>query len=112
MFLSDDIIQMVVEQMNLYHFQLKGILLNVTTNEMKYFIAINLLMGVVDMPAYTDYWSAFLRFDKIADVMSINRFQQIRRYLHFADNNLRDNSRSIDRWSILQNPAISWNSSS
>lgn len=46
---------MVVEQMNLYHFQLKGILLNVTTNEMKYFIAINLLMGVVDMPAYTDY---------------------------------------------------------
>lgn len=89
MFLSNDIIELMVDQTNLYHVQLKGTSLNVTTDEMKDFIAINILMGVVTMPAYTDYWSNFLRFDKIADIMNLKRFQQIRRNLHFVDN-LRD----------------------
>lgn len=88
-FLSNDIIDLMVEQTNLYCVQLKGTSLNVTTDEMKDFIAINILMGVVTMPAYTEYWSNFLRFNKIADIMSLKRFQQIRRNLHFVDN-LRD----------------------
>ncbi|XP_063627513.1 piggyBac transposable element-derived protein 3-like [Cydia splendana] len=50
-------------------------------------------MGIIDMPAYTDYWSKFLRFDKIADVMSLKRYEQIRRYLHFADNEMDDGDR-------------------
>lgn len=55
-FLSNDIIDLMVEETNLYCVQLKGTSLNVTTDVLKDFIAINILMGVVTMPAYTEYW--------------------------------------------------------
>ncbi|KAH9640927.1 hypothetical protein HF086_015622 [Spodoptera exigua] len=37
-------------------------------------------MGVVVMPSYKDYWKTSYSYGKIADVMQIKRFQQIRRY--------------------------------
>lgn len=42
------------------------------------------------MPAYLDYWSVKFRYANIADIMPLKRYQQIRRYLHFVDNNLDD----------------------
>ena len=44
-------------------------------------------MGIVKLPQYFDYWSNTLRYPAIADVMSWNRFSEVRRYLHFVDNN-------------------------
>ncbi|KAH9630071.1 hypothetical protein HF086_016253 [Spodoptera exigua] len=38
------------------------------------------------MYAYTDYWSKILRYNKIADIMTLKKFQLLRRYLHFNDN--------------------------
>lgn len=76
----------MVEQTNLYHVQTKGKSLNVTVDEIKDFIAINTLMGVVNLPAYTDYWSQGLRYEKFANIMPLKRLQQVRRYLHFSDN--------------------------
>lgn len=93
LFLSDDLIDLMVEQTNLYHMQTKGTSLNVTADEIKDFIAINTLMGVVNLPAYTDYWSQGLRYEKIANIMPLKRFQQVRRYLHFSDNLQDDGDR-------------------
>ena len=42
-------------------------------------------MGVVKMYAYTDYWSKILRYNKAADILTLKKFQLLRRYLHFND---------------------------
>jgi hypothetical protein len=45
------------------------------------------------------YWSSQdgLRMDLIADVMSYNRFTEIKRYIHFADNSNQPNT-VIDKY--------------
>lgn len=73
MFFSDNIINMIVEETNLYSTQAKGKSLNVTADDIKDFFAINLLMGIVKLPAYTDYWSHEYRYPAIADVMSLKK---------------------------------------
>lgn len=60
-------------------------------DEFRDFLAIHIIMGVVSMPSYTDYWSLQYRFGLVADLMPLKRYQKIRRYLHFVDNST-DNS--------------------
>lgn len=67
--------------------------IQVTGNEMHDFLCIHILMGIVEMPSYLDYWSSRFRYTQIADLMSLKRYQQIRRFLHFVDNSLEDNDR-------------------
>lgn len=43
-------------------------------------------MGIVEMPAYVDYWSEKFIYGKVVDTMQLKRYQQIRRFIHFADN--------------------------
>ncbi|XP_013194243.2 piggyBac transposable element-derived protein 2-like [Amyelois transitella] len=50
-------------------------------------------MGVVKMPAYTDFWAKESRYSKVADVMPLKKFQKIRKFLHFANNNEDDGDR-------------------
>ncbi|KAF9409712.1 hypothetical protein HW555_011002 [Spodoptera exigua] len=58
----------------------------VTKDDICDFIGITLLMGVVQMPAYRDYWSKALRFPENADIMTLKKYEKIRRFLHFVDN--------------------------
>ncbi len=87
---SDDIFTLMVEQTNLYSVQKTTVSINTTVQEMKTFIGFELIMGIVHMPAYTDYWSNELRFPLISEKMSLKRYQQLRRYIHFADNSTDD----------------------
>uniref|UniRef100_A0A1B6LRI5 PiggyBac transposable element-derived protein domain-containing protein n=1 Tax=Graphocephala atropunctata TaxID=36148 RepID=A0A1B6LRI5_9HEMI len=87
---TNNIWDLMVAQTNLYSCQVTGSPINVNLSEMKGFIGILIMMGIVDMPAYTDYWSVDLRDDKIASVMPLKRFQSIRRYLHFTNNDLSE----------------------
>lgn len=93
LFFTDDIQDLIVYHSNLYSVQKKGTSINITKDDIKDFIAINILMGVVDMPAYTDYWSNEFKYTKIADVMTLKKFQTIRRYIHFNDNLKDDGDR-------------------
>lgn len=86
-FFSEDIIEYITEQTNLYSVQndlTKCI--NVTTSEMRDFLAVTILMGIIKMPSYRDYWSQDYRYPLIADVMPLKKYEQIRRFLHFVDN--------------------------
>lgn len=51
------------------------------------FITIELLIGIVHMPAYTDYWSQNFRYKKSASIMPLKRYQSLRNHLHFDDDN-------------------------
>lgn len=85
-FFSADIFTLMVEQTNLYSVQQTTTSVNTTVEEMKTFIAIELIMGVTQMPAYTDFWSTELKFPIISEKMPLKRYQKLRRYIHFADN--------------------------
>ncbi|OWR41404.1 Phosphatidylinositol 3-kinase catalytic subunit type 3 [Danaus plexippus plexippus] len=59
-------------------------------------------MGVVSMPSFTDYWSLRYRYKLVAGLMPLKRYQQIRRFLHFVDNNVQDSDRYYKVWPLVQ----------
>ncbi|XP_049770517.1 piggyBac transposable element-derived protein 2-like [Schistocerca cancellata] len=83
---SDDIIQNLVEQSNLYCTQKTGASLDTNVREIEKYLGINILAGVVKMPSYRMYWAEATRFSSIADSMPRNRFDKLRKYLHVNDN--------------------------
>lgn len=93
LFFSPDIITDILLQTNTYSVSNTGKSIAVTEDELRDFLAIQIIMGIVQMPAYTDYWSTRFRFSLVADLMTLKRYQQIRRNIHFADNNMEDSDR-------------------
>ncbi|XP_049952377.1 uncharacterized protein LOC126466866 [Schistocerca serialis cubense] len=83
---SDDIIQNLVEQSNLYCTQKTGASLDTNVREIEKYIGINILAGVVKIPSYRTYWAEATRFSPIADSTPRNRFDNPRNYLHVNDN--------------------------
>ncbi|KAF9409550.1 hypothetical protein HW555_011115 [Spodoptera exigua] len=75
---------------NLYSVQQTAKSIQLSEEEFKDFLAIHIIMGIVVMPSYLDYWSDKFRYAKVGDIMSLKRYQQVRRYLHFVDNNMDD----------------------
>ena len=100
LFLTDEFFDLLVERTNLYSAQYKASNPNLppnsrasswvetTRNEMKKFLALSFLMGVVRKPEVSDYWSTnpLLKGSIFNSVMPRNRFQSILQFLHFADN--------------------------
>lgn len=56
-FFSPDILTHILEQSNAYAVSKTGRTLGLSEDELRDFIAIHIIMGVVSMPSYTDYWS-------------------------------------------------------
>ncbi|KAE9521568.1 hypothetical protein AGLY_018032 [Aphis glycines] len=77
-------------QSNLYCFQKFDKMLGTNIKEIKDLVGISLIMGIVKMPAYTDYWAPSTKYGQVSNVMSLRRYQQLMRYLHFCDNNCPD----------------------
>lgn len=102
MFFDDDLINLIVENTNLYSVQMTSKSIQVTQEDISDFLAIELLVGIVQMPAYTDFWSHDLRYEKIASVMSLKRYQAIRRYIHFVDNKKVNNDRYFKIRPVLE----------
>ena len=74
-FWSDDIINLLVEQTNLYSVQQTGSSINTNKSEIEQFIGIQMLMSIVSLPAYYMYWAVDTKYSAIADIMSINRYK-------------------------------------
>ena len=54
--------------------------------ELEQFIGILFITSIIRMPSVRDYWDLATRYEKIANVMPVRRFEQIKRFLHFNDN--------------------------
>lgn len=91
-FFNDKLFLYLSEQSNLYARQT-----NVETKftvdpiEMRKFIGILIFMSVYKYPNVRSYWGKH-SFEAIRGTMTVNRFEEIRRYLHF-----NDNSKAVDR---------------
>ena len=86
MFMTQEILQMICNQSNVYAFQKNTELLQLCPKELEIFCGIFYRMGIVKMSCVRDYWSERMRYAPVADEMSRNRFEQITRKIHFVDN--------------------------
>lgn len=92
---SEDLVNTLVFQTNLYEVQNKGINPVPTSDqEMKCFLAINIIMGIKKLPSYKDYWSSKreIRDEYISSIMSRDRFAWHLKNLDINDNMLIDES--------------------
>ncbi|KAF9411725.1 hypothetical protein HW555_009554, partial [Spodoptera exigua] len=85
-FFTNELLDIIVEMTNLYSVQTTGKSICVTQKEIEVLLGIEILMGIVDLPAVEDYWSADLKYEQISSAMSLKRYRSIKRYLHFCDN--------------------------
>ena len=91
LYFDDNLVGMIVEETNRYAEQcLQETNKQWSTNaeEIRAYIGFMILMGINRLPEIRDYWSTdqSLRYAPIADRISRDRFEEITRYLHFADN--------------------------
>ena len=82
-----ELIAHVVSESNIYATQIDiNKSLNVTVEALQQFIGILFVMSIAKMPSTPDYWEQNMRYDKITDVLSTKRFEQIKRFLHLNNN--------------------------
>ncbi len=87
-FWDDDVIAHTVNMSNLYAAQ-KGIAnFSVTQDEVRGVLAILLISGYVSLPSRRMFWEQTndVANAAVSSIMSLSRFEEILRYLHFADN--------------------------
>lgn len=87
---SEDFLDTIASQTNLYFQQVGKPYEETNTEEMKKFIGINLLMGIKRQPSYRDYWSCDpkLTDEYIRSIMPVKRFSKLLSHIHLADNKL------------------------
>lgn len=102
-FFSDVLLDYIVDMTNLYSVQQQGKSICVTKKEIEIVLGIEIIMGIVKMPAIEDYWSNDLRFEPIASAMGIKRYRSIKRFLHFCDNTTVDKNDSYHKVSAVMN---------
>ena len=90
-FIGDDLWDKMIMESNRYARQQLGDRFAnfrvITRAELKAFIGINIIMGIVRLPNYALYWSndEFFGNQGIKRVMTKNRFEELSCYLHFSD---------------------------
>ena len=84
---TNELIDHIVFHTNLYAAQ-KDIntTFSVTSDEIKKFFGICVLMGIIELPAIDDYWKLKTRIPQVAEIMSRDRFKLIRSLIHFNNN--------------------------
>lgn len=86
--IPENYLEEICYQSNLYATQSGKENLNLSVQELKIFLGMNLVMTYIHYARVRQYWSTVgdLRLGIIADSMSLNRFEIIKRFLHFHDN--------------------------
>lgn len=87
-YFTPEFLQKIVDETNLYTVQKNpSISFSISVGELKKFIGILLFMSVGHFPSVRSYWHSKFGYDPVKSVMPVNRFEMIRSYLHFNDNN-------------------------
>uniref|UniRef100_A0A8D0DCP7 PiggyBac transposable element-derived protein domain-containing protein n=1 Tax=Sander lucioperca TaxID=283035 RepID=A0A8D0DCP7_SANLU len=92
-FFDSDLLDTIVEQSNLYCTQQNpNGALKLDKNELEQFIGTVVYMSVFHLPRSRMYWSSACRVPHVADVMSRDRWEEIKHFIHFNDNMAPNNS--------------------
>ncbi|KAL2104215.1 hypothetical protein ACEWY4_001083 [Coilia grayii] len=86
-FFSKEILEVIVQESNLYAIQKDPSKpLNLTVNELEQFLGTVVYMSLFGLPASRMYWNKATRVPQVADTMTLNRWEVIKHYLHFSNN--------------------------
>ena len=91
---DDNLLGYISKQSNVYRAQekvkhnLKCKLLNTDKNEIEQLIGVFLFMGIDQLPQQRMYWSPSFRLPQDIEALKggVNRFEELKRFLHFIDN--------------------------
>lgn len=87
---TDEMFEYITEQSNLFGVQSKPEKPpQISKEEIRIFCGICIYMSIIQLPSVRSYWNSSLEIGKISSVMTCNRFEEIKRYLHFNDNTLQ-----------------------
>ena len=59
-------------------------------DDIEKFIARALYMSVIKLPSTRNYWSSKLSVSCVSDLMGVNHFKEIKRFMHFNDNSVKN----------------------
>jgi hypothetical protein len=81
-----------------------------SATEIKVLVATFIYMGVVRLPVYEDYWGKTYRQFVCTSYISLNRFEDLRRYLYIADPKLQEHCQNDENDSDDEAPekSIGW----
>ena len=86
MIFDSSLYKKIADEINLYSVQTTGKSVNTSKEEIEQFIGILVQMGVMKYPQYRMYWSPETRLPLIANVMPLQRFENLKRFFHMNDN--------------------------
>lgn len=95
-FFDAELIQKISDETNIYCIQKTGNDLHCKPEEIKQYIGCLLYFGVLKIPQYRLAWTNEMRLPLVADVMPRNRFEKLKQFLHFNDNNSQKPKNSPD----------------
>ena len=83
----DELIDFIVTESNRYATQ-KGKVFTTTSEEIKAFLGITILMGYHKLPTVRSYWSTVddVHVEYVSQIMPVLRFEKLKNFLHFANN--------------------------
>ncbi|XP_046684702.1 piggyBac transposable element-derived protein 4-like [Homalodisca vitripennis] len=86
-FFDNDLLTLIATQSNLYSVQKNpNKPLNTSEKEVEQFIGICIYMSIYGLPRSRMYWNGNTRVEKVAHVMSRNRWEELKANLHFNNN--------------------------
>ncbi|CAK1602994.1 unnamed protein product [Parnassius mnemosyne] len=86
-YFTPEFIKKIVNETNLYATQQNPTKsFSISDAELKKYLGILLFMSVEHFPSVRSYWNEKFGYDPVSKVMPVNRFEAIRRHLHFNDN--------------------------
>lgn len=85
--MTTEVFQIISSQTALYSAQTRTKKpIKINELEVEQFTGVCLYMSLIRMASTRSYWSTEFRVRQIADVLTLNGFEEIKRFLHFADN--------------------------
>ena len=91
--MNNELLDKIMDESNKYDIQTNlSSPLSLTINELEQFFGILYVMSLVRMPSTRLYWSTEFNYDKVASIMTVSRFEKIKKFLHCNDNLSRPKS--------------------
>lgn len=86
-FFTPELMEKIVSESNTYSTQMNPARPDqMTMVELRKYLGILIFMSVYHYPSIRSYWSNKFGFSHIANCMPVNRFEKLRRFIHFNDN--------------------------
>lgn len=98
--LPSSAVNLIEEESNVYAAQISPENFEAVTHEdIHKFIGVIIYMSVLQLPSTRHYWKEGTYVERVANVMTCNKFEEIKRFLHFFDKTkeLKQNDPQFDR---------------